>query len=75
MSCTRVEVRAVLTTQHLWPKHNTQVGAVPATVTTADIVQLATHFTSKQQEAVVNATAVMGFLNRFMCARQKSKND
>ncbi|CAN0433773.1 unnamed protein product [Laminaria digitata] len=43
-----------------------QVGAVPSTVTTADIEQLASHFSSKEQEAVVNATAVMGFLNRFM---------
>lgn len=46
--------------------HCVKVGAVPATVTTADIVELATHFTTKEQEAIINATAVMGFLNRFM---------
>eukprot|EP00904_Undaria_pinnatifida_P006693 jgi/Undpi1/3153/HiC_scaffold_15.g06527.m1 len=45
-----------------------KVGPVPSTVTTADIEQLASQFSSKEQEAVVNATAVMGFLNRFMDA-------
>lgn len=42
------------------------MGAVPATVTTDDIRVLAREFSAKEQEAVVNATAVMGFLNRFM---------
>ncbi|CAM9632431.1 unnamed protein product, partial [Hapterophycus canaliculatus] len=45
-----------------------KVGAVPSTVTTADIELLAINFTSKEQEAVVNACTVMGFLNRFMDA-------
>lgn len=43
-----------------------QVGAVPATVTTADIELLAANFSPKEQEAVVNACTIMGFLNRFM---------
>lgn len=43
-----------------------KVGQVPATITTADILQLAKNFTPKEQEAVVNATSIMGFLNRFM---------
>lgn len=43
-----------------------KVGSVPATVTTADIELLAINFTAKEQEAVVNACTVMGFLNRFM---------
>ncbi|CAM9096241.1 unnamed protein product [Ectocarpus sp. 6 AP-2014] len=45
-----------------------KVGAVPSTVTTADIEMLATTFTPKEQEAVVNACTIMGFLNRFMDA-------
>lgn len=47
-----------------------QVGAVPSTVTKADIEMLATTFTPKEQEAVVNACTVMGFLNRFMSVQQ-----
>lgn len=43
-----------------------KVGQVPASITTADILQLAKNFTPKEQEAVVNATSIMGFLNRFM---------
>lgn len=43
-----------------------KVGSVPCTVTTADIELMAINFTSKEQEAVVNACTIMGFLNRFM---------
>lgn len=43
-----------------------KVGSVPSTVTTADIELMAINFTSKEQEAVVNACTIMGFLNRFM---------
>ncbi|CAM9566090.1 unnamed protein product [Pylaiella littoralis] len=45
-----------------------KVGAVPSTVATADIEMLAAAFTPREQEAVVNACTIMGFLNRFMDA-------
>lgn len=44
-----------------------KIGRIPCEVTGEDIRQLATVFSAKEQEAVVNAATAMGFLNRFMC--------
>lgn len=44
-----------------------KVGPVPSAVTSEDIRSMAAVFSEKEQEAVVNCCAVMGFLNRFMC--------
>ena len=39
---------------------------MPSQVTTADIELMASVYSAKEQESVVNACTVMGFLNRFM---------
>ncbi|CAN0161166.1 unnamed protein product [Scytosiphon promiscuus] len=43
-----------------------KLGPVPSQVSSADIRNLASVFTEKEQEGVINSSVVMGFLNRFM---------
>lgn len=43
-----------------------KLGRVPCEVGVEDLRQMGDVFTAKEQEAVVNAAAAMGFLNRFM---------
>ena len=43
-----------------------KVGPVPSAVTTEDVRGIASVMSEKEQEAVINCCAVMGFLNRFM---------
>ena len=43
-----------------------KLGSLPSRVTSEDIKSLASVFSEKAQEAVINSATVMGFLNRFM---------
>eukprot|EP00903_Cladosiphon_okamuranus_P012381 g11604.t1 len=43
-----------------------KLGPIPTTITTEDVRQMAAVYTAKEQESVINAATLMGFLNRFM---------
>ena len=43
-----------------------KLGPLPSRVGSEDIKNLASVFSEKAQEAVINSATVMGFLNRFM---------